>query len=155
MAATAISLIGLFNMIGTWSSGLLGARYRKKYLLSGLYALRSLVFLAFFLIPVSKASVMIFACSVGLLWLATVPLTSGIVSQLFGPRYLATLYGVVFLSHQIGSFTSVYLGGIIRNATGSYDFAWWMIIIAGFVASLIHAPIDDKPVARLAAQQSA
>jgi predicted MFS family arabinose efflux permease len=155
MAATAISLIGLFNMIGTWSSGLLGASYRKKYLLSGLYALRSLVFLAFFLIPVTKVSVMIFACSVGLLWLATVPLTSGIVSQLFGPRYLATLYGVVFLSHQMGSFTSVYLGGIIRNATGSYDFAWWMIIIAGFVASLIHAPIDDKPVARLAAQQSA
>ena len=155
MAATAISLIGLFNMIGTWSSGLLGARYRKKYLLSGLYALRSLVFLAFFLIPVTKVSVAIFACSVGLLWLATVPLTSGIVSQLFGPRYLATLYGVVFLSHQIGSFTSVYLGGIIRNATGSYDFAWWMIIIAGFVASLIHAPIDDRPVARLAAQGSA
>lgn len=155
MAATAISLIGLFNMIGTWGSGWLGARFRKKYLLSNLYMLRSLIFLAFFLIPVSKASVIVFACAVGLLWLATVPLTSGIVAQVFGPRYLATLYGVVFLSHQVGSFTSVWLGGVIRTYTGSYDIAWWMIIGAGFAAAMVHLPIDDTPVARLLAEREA
>ncbi len=153
MAATAIALIGLFNMIGTQTAGLLGGRYRKKYLLAILYMLRSFVFLAFFLTPVSKLTVVLFACSVGLLWLATVPLTSGIVAQIFGPRYLATLYGVVFLSHQIGSFTSVWLGGVIRTYTGSYDYAWWMIIAAGFVAAVLHVPIDDEPVPRLAMER--
>jgi predicted MFS family arabinose efflux permease len=155
MAATAIALIGLFNMIGTQTAGLLGIRYRKKYLLASLYMMRSFVFLTFFLIPVSKVTVVIFACCVGLLWLATVPLTSGIVAQIFGPRYLATLYGVVFLSHQIGSFTSVWLGGVIRTLTGSYDYAWWMIIAAGFVAAVLHVPIDDEPVPRLALEQKA
>jgi MFS family permease len=155
MAATAIALIGLFNMIGTQTAGFLGGRYRKKYLLANLYMMRSFVFLAFFLIPVSKVTVVIFACSVGLLWLATVPLTSGIVAQIFGPRYMATLYGVVFLSHQIGSFTSVWLGGVIRTYTGSYDYAWWMIIGAGFVAAVLHVPIDDEPVPRLAVEQKA
>jgi MFS family permease len=155
ISATAIALIGLFNMIGTQTAGVLGGKYRKKYLLANLYMARSFVFLAFFLIPVSKVTVVIFACSVGLLWLATVPLTSGIVAQIFGPRYLATLYGVVFLSHQIGSFTSVWLGGIIRTYTGSYDYAWWMIIGAGFVAALLHVPIDDKPLQRLAVEQKA
>lgn len=155
MAATAISLIGLFNLFGTQIAGFLSVRYRPKYLLSCLYTVRSLVFLVFFLTPVSRASVIIFACTIGLLWLATVPLTSGIVAGVFGPRYLATLYGVVFLSHQVGSFSSVYLGGIIRTYTGSYDYAWWMIIGAGFVAALLHWPIDDKPVPRLAAEHAA
>ena len=154
MAATAIALIGLFNMIGTQAAGILGGRFRKKYLLSNLYMARSLVFLGFFLIPVSEITVIVFACAVGLLWLATVPLTSGIVAEVFGPRYLATLYGAVFLSHQVGSFTSVWLGGIIRTHTGSYDIAWWLIIAAGFVAALLHWPIDDKPVARLIADRS-
>ena len=155
MAATAISLIGFFNMLGIWTAGTLGAKFRKKYLLANLYTMRSLVFLAFFLIPVSKASVLIFACGVGFIWLATVPLTSGIVAQVFGPRYLATLYGVVFLSHQCGSFVSVYLGGVIRTHTGSYDIAWWMIIAAGFVAALLHLFVDDEPVPRLAREQAA
>lgn len=155
MAATAIALIGLFNMFGTWSAGLLGGRYRKKYLLANLYMARSLVFLAFFLIPVSNVSVIVFACLVGFLWLATVPLTSGIVAQVFGPRYLATLYGVVFVGHQVGSFTSVWLGGVIKTHTGSYDLAWWIIIGAGFVAALLHWPIDDKPVERLTVTQKA
>ena len=155
MAATAISLIGLFNMIGTWCAGAMGERFSKKYLLANIYMLRSLVFLAFFLVPVSKGSIIVLACAVGLLWLATVPLTSGIVVQIFGPRYLATLYGVVFLSHQIGSFASVSLGGYIRTHMGSYDAAWWMVIIAGFVAALLHWPIDDKPVARVEAEQKA
>ena len=155
MAATAIALIGLFNMIGTQTAGWLGGKYRSKYLLANIYALRSLLFLAFFIIPVSKLSVIVFACLVGLLWLATVPLTSGIVAQVFGPRYLATLYGVVFLSHQVGSFTSVWLGGIIRTYTGSYDYAWYMIIVAGFIAALIHCPIDDKPIKRVVEEQGA
>ncbi len=155
MAATAIALIGLFNMFGTQTAGVIGDKLRKKYILANLYMARSVVFLIFFIVPVSKVSVIIFACSVGFLWLATVPLTSGIVVQVFGPRYLATLYGVVFLSHQLGSFTSVWLGGIIRTQTGSYDFAWYMLIAAGFVAALLHLPIDDKPVARLRAEQAA
>lgn len=155
MAATAIALIGLFNMIGTQTAGLIGDKFRKKYILANLYMARSAIFLIFFIVPVSKVSVIIFACSVGLLWLATVPLTSGIVAQIFGPRYLATLYGVVFLSHQLGSFTSVWLGGIIVTQTGSYDFAWYMIIVAGFVAALLHWPIDDKPVARIAVEKEA
>lgn len=153
MAATAIALIGLFNMFGTQTAGVIGDKLRKKYLLANLYMARSVIFLIFFIVPVSKVSVIIFACSVGFLWLATVPLTSGIVAQVFGPRYLATLYGVVFLSHQLGSFTSVWLGGIIRTQTGSYDYAWYMIIAAGFVAALLHCPIDDKPVARLRGEQ--
>ena len=155
MAATAIALIGLFNMFGTQTAGMIGDKMRKKYLLANLYMARSVIFLIFFIVPVSKVSVIIFACSFGFLWLATVPLTSGIVAQVFGPRYLATLYGVVFLSHQLGSFTSVWLGGIIRTQTGSYDYAWYMIIVAGFVAALLHWPIDDKPVARLRAEQEA
>ena len=155
MAATAIALIGLFNMFGTQTAGVIGDKLRKKYLLANLYMARSVIFLIFFIVPVSKVSAIIFACSVGFLWLATVPLTSGIVAQIFGPRYLATLYGVVFLSHQLGSFTSVWLGGIIRTQTGSYDYAWYMIIVAGFVAALLHWPIDDKPVARLRAEQEA
>ena len=155
MAATAIALIGLFNMFGTQTAGVIGDKVRKKYLLANLYLARSAIFLIFFIVPVSKVSVIIFACSVGFLWLATVPLTSGIVAQVFGPRYLATLYGVVFLSHQLGSFTSVWLGGIIRTQTGSYDYAWYMIIVAGFVAALLHWPIDDRPVARLRAEKEA
>ena len=155
MAATAIALIGLFNMLGTQTAGAIGDRFRKKYMLANLYMARSVIFLIFFIVPVSKVSVIVFACSVGFLWLATVPLTSGIVAQVFGPRYLATLYGVVFLSHQLGSFTSVWLGGIIRTQTGSYDYAWYMIIVAGFVAALLHWPIDDKPVARLTAEKQA
>ena len=153
MAATAIALIGLFNMFGTQTAGYIGDKLRKKYILANLYMARSVIFLIFFIVPVSKISVIVFACTVGFLWLATVPLTSGIVAQVFGPRYLATLYGLVFLSHQLGSFTSVWLGGIIRTQTGSYDYAWYMIIVSGFVAALLHWPIDDRPVARLAAEK--
>jgi len=154
-AAYALALIGLFNLFGTQTAGYVGDKLRKKYLLANLYMARSIIFLIFFLVPVSKVSVIIFACSVGFLWLATVPLTSGIVAQVFGPRYLATLYGIVFLSHQLGSASSVWLAGIIRTQTGSYDYAWYMIIAAGFVAALLHWPIDDKPVPRLTGEQKA
>ena len=146
VGATAISVIGLFNMIGTWIAGWLGDRYRKKYLLAVLYFSRSLIFMIFILIPISEWSVYIFAASIGLLWLATVPLTSGIVFGMFGPKYMATLYGIVFFSHQVGSFTSVWLGGRIWDMTGSYELAWWIVIIGGALASLLHWPIDDRPV---------
>ncbi len=150
LAATAIAVIGLFNMIGTYCAGYLGGRMRKKYLLSAIYLARSIVILAFFQLPVSAASVMMFAAAIGLLWLSTVPLTSGIVAGVFGTRYMATLYGIVFLGHQLGSFTGVWLGGIIRDATGSYDAIWWVMVVFGLLAALIHWPIDDRPVARLA-----
>jgi MFS family permease len=153
VGATAISVIGLFNMFGTWISGWLGGKFRKKYLLSWLYMLRSLAFLVFISVPLSLTSVYVFAATIGLLWLATVPLTSGIVAQIFGSRYMATLYGIVFLSHQLGSFSSVWLGGKVFDMTGSYDIAWWVIISAGFVAALLHWPINDRPVARVVAER--
>ena len=154
IGATAISVIGFFNMIGTWISGWLGGRYRKKYLLAMLYFMRSLIFMIFVLVPISPLSVYIFAASIGLLWLATVPLTSGIVYTMFGPRYMATLYGIVFFSHQVGSFTSVWLGGKIWDMTGSYEIAWWIVIIGGALASLLHWPIDDRPVAEVMADRA-
>ncbi len=154
MGATAIALIGLFNMIGTWGAGQLGGRFRKKYLLSLLYLGRSTILLVFFIVPVSQLSVVIFASAIGLLWLATVPLTAGIVAQLFGPRYMATLYAIVFLSHQLGSFTSVWLGGRLYDQTGSYDAVWWLVIVIGGIAALLHFPIDDRPVERLAQEQA-
>ena len=155
VGAFAISVIGVFNMIGTWISGWLGDRYRKKYLLALLYFFRSVIFMIFILVPLSEWSVYIFAASVGLLWLATVPLTSGIVFRMFGARYMATLYGIVFLSHQAGSFTSVWLGGRIWDLTGSYELAWWIVIIGGALASLLHWPIDDRPVSEVLADRRA
>jgi len=155
IGATAISVIGLFNMLGTWISGWLGDRYRKKYLLAMLYLSRSILMGLFFLLPLSEASVYLFAAGIGMLWLATVPLTSGIVYGMFGPRYMATLYGIVFFSHQVGSFTSVWLGGKIWDLTGSYDLAWWIVIIGGALASLLHWPIDDRPVAEVMADREA
>jgi predicted MFS family arabinose efflux permease len=149
LGATAIALIGLFNMIGTWGAGVLGQRLRKKYLLCGVYLGRSLIMLVFIHVPVSSFTVTLFACGVGILWLATLPLTSGMVATMFGPRYMATLYGIVFVSHQVGSFMGVWLGGRLYDITGSYLTSWWMAIALGGVAALLHFPIDDRPVARL------
>jgi predicted MFS family arabinose efflux permease len=155
VAATALGVLGFFNMIGTWISGWLGDRYRRKYILALLYFFRSLLFMIFILVPISPWSVYVFAASIGLLWLATVPLTSGIVFGMFGPRYMATLYGIVFLGHQAGSFTSVWLGGYVFDRTGSYEIAWWIIIMGGALASLLHWPIDDRPVAEVLADRKA
>lgn len=155
VAATALGILGLFNMIGTWISGWLGDRYRRKYLLALLYFFRSFLFMIFVLVPISPWSVYIFAASIGLLWLATVPLTSGIVFGMFGARYMATLYGIVFLGHQAGSFTSVWLGGFVFDQTGSYEIAWWIIIVGGALASFLHWPIDDRPVAEVLARRQA
>ncbi len=154
LGAQAIALIGLFNMIGTAIAGKLGGHFQKKNLLMFLYIGRSVVIMVFFIVPVSQVSVYIFAACIGLLWLATVPLTAGLVSQFFGPRYMATLYGIAFFFHQVGGFISVWMAGRIRDSTGSYDTWWWVIIFGGALAALFHWPIVEAPVARLAQEQN-
>lgn len=152
IAAGAIATIGLFNMLGIWISGWLGGRMRMKYLLSYIYLARAVVIFAFITLPTSEVTVMAFAMAIGLLWLATVPLTSGIVAHVFGTRYMATLYGIVFMGHQIGSFIGVWLGGRLYDTTGSYVLAWWVAIIFGLIAALLHWPIKDAPIDRLSDQ---
>jgi len=146
VGAGALSLVGAFNMVGSYSFGWLGDRYRKKYLLSFLYFMRAVVITIFLLVPISQTSALLFGGAIGFLWLATVPLTSGTVAQIFGARYLSTLFGLVFLSHQVGAFLGVWLGGRIYDATGSYDPVWYMAIGLGILAALLHAPIVDQPV---------
>ena len=153
--ATALSLVGLFNLFGSTLFGYLGDHYRKKYLLSGLYFGRSVIISLFLLFPVTETTAMIFGAAIGFLWLATVPLTSGTVAQIFGPRYLATLYGIVFFSHQVGSFLGVWLGGRIYDATGVYTPVWIIAIILGILASIVHLPISDRPVYPLRATGAA
>ncbi len=150
IAVTALALIGLFNVFGTYAAGQLGARYTKKYLLAGIYALRSVVIVIFLLLPITPLSVYIFAAAIGFLWLSTVPLTSGIVAHIFGVRYLSMLLGSVFFSHQMGSFCGVWLGGYLYDKTGSYDVVWMIAIALGVFAALINWPIREQPVARLA-----
>ena len=152
VGATALSLIGLFNIIGTMVWAALGGRLRMKHLLSSIYLLRSAVLVVFVLVPITPLSTYIFSGAIGLLWLATVPLTSGLVAQIFGLRYMATLTGIVFFSHQLGSFFGVWLGGKLFVDTGSYDSVWWLAVALGLVASLLHYPIDDKPVVRVQAE---
>ncbi len=150
--ATAIALIGLCNIVGSLISGYIGGRYSKKVFLSLIYLSRSAAILTFIMLPVTPASVLVFSGVMGLLWLSTVPPTSGLVAVMFGPRYMATLFGFVFLSHQIGSFLGVWLGGRIYDQTGSYDAIWWCGIVLGIFAAVIHWPIEEKPVPRLASQ---
>jgi MFS family permease len=149
-AAWALALIGLFNVIGSYSAGILGGRYSKKYLLSSLYLTRAVAIAAFVLIPLSTLSVWMFAAAIGLLWLSTVPLASGLVAQIFGTRYMATLFGIVFLSHQAGAFLGVWLGGYLFDSTGSYGLVWWISVALGVIAAILHWPIDERRVARLA-----
>lgn len=148
LAAWALGTIGLFNIVGTIAAGWMGGRWRKKNLLSLLYIARGLLFLVFILLPVNVYTVLGFSAILGLLWLSTVPLTSGIVAQVFGPRYMGTLFAIVFLSHQLGAFSGVLLGGVAYDMTGSYDTAWWFAIALGGIAALIHWNIDDSPVVR-------
>lgn len=158
VAASSLALIGFFNMIGSYLWGLCGDKYRKKYLLSLLYLARAIVIALFVFVPISPLSAMLFGAAVGFLWLGTVPLTSGLVAQIFGLRYLATLVGIVFLSHQLGSFLGGWLGGYVFDATGSYDLVWLASIILGLVAAILHWPIADAPLegahARLPARQT-
>jgi predicted MFS family arabinose efflux permease len=149
--AWALAMIGLFNVFGSYLAGLLGQRYRQKHLLAALYALRGVVIAIFLLLPVSAASAVAFGAAIGFLWLGTLPLTSGAVARIFGVRYLSMLYGVVFASHQVGAFFGAWGAGYAYDVLGSYDSVWIAsILLAGF-AALIHLPIDDRPLARLAA----
>lgn len=150
VGASALSLIGLFNIIGTNVAGWLGDRYRKKYLLSGLYFSRAVVFSLYLAFPVTETSTLLFAGTMGLLWLSTVPLTSSLVGQIFGVRYLGTLFGIVFFSHQIGAFFGASLGGFVYDTTGSYDLMWYAAIGLGLFAAVVHWPIADAPVERRA-----
>ena len=151
LGAKAIATIGLFNLVGTWAAGWLGDRHRKTYLLSLIYLLRALAILVFIQFPVTEATVLAFAAVLGLLWLSTAPLTSGVVAQVFGPRYMGTLFAICYLSHQLGAFAGIWFGGVIYDATGSYETFWWLAILLGIAAALIHLPINDRPVPRLAA----
>lgn len=144
LAALTLGLIGFFNIFGAFGFGALGDRYSKKYLLSTLYALRAVVIAAYLVAPKTETTTLLFAAAIGLLWLGTVPLTSGLVAQIFGPRYMATLFGFVFLSHQVGSFLGVWLGGRVFDAFGTYDPIWIAAIVLGLVAALLHLPISEK-----------
>ena len=146
IGATALSLIGLFNLLGSSLFGFLGDRYRKKYLLSFIYGARAVVFSMFILIPLSNFSALLFGSAIGFLWLATVPLTSGTISQIFGSRYLSTLYGIVFFSHQLGSFLGVWLAGRMYDSTGSYSIVWGLAIALALTSAVLHLPITDKPL---------
>jgi MFS family permease len=153
LAALALSMIGFFNIIGCFAWGWLGGRYSKKYLLSALYFGRSAIMLVFIVLPVTEESVIAFSAAMGILWLATVPLTGALVAQIFGTQYMSMLYGITFFSHQLGSFLGIWLGGRLYDLTGNYDVVWWGGIVLGLVAALIHWPINERPLARLAVQE--
>ena len=148
VAATALALIGLFNVFGTYIAGSLGGRLPKTYLLCGIYALRGVVISVFVLAPLTPWSVYVFAAVMGFLWLSTVPLTNGIVASIFGVRYLSMLGGFVFLSHQLGSFMGVWLGGRLYDATGSYDVVWWISVVLSVFAALINLPVRERSILR-------
>jgi len=149
-AFAILSLIGLFNIFGTLTFGYLSGRYSKKLLLSILYFSRGIVLILFLVLPTSTYVALGFGMLYGYLWLSTIPPTNGIISQIFGTKYLAMLYGLVFFSHQIGSFFGAYLGGYFYDQYGSYDYAWYLSIALSFFATIVHLPIDEKPLPRLA-----
>ena len=145
-----LSLIGLFNIFGTLTMGYLADKYSKKILLSGLYFLRGIIIILFLFLPSSNYLAIGFGICFGFLWLATIPATFGIVAQVFGTRYLSMLSGLIFLSHQLGSFSGAYLGGYFFDNFGSYDYAWYLSIALSFFATLMHLPIDERPLKRVA-----
>jgi MFS family permease len=146
--AWTLGTIGLFNIIGSISAGWLGDRMPKKYLLSVIYVLRSVAVIAFISLPVTQVSAMVFGAAIGLLWLSTVPPTSGLVALMFGTRWMATLFGFAFFSHQVGGFLGVWLGGFLFERTGSYNVVWWISVVLGVISAIINLPIVEKPIAR-------
>ena len=148
VAAYALALIGLFNVFGTYIAGSLGERLPKRYILAAIYLLRAVAIAVFVLAPLTPASVYVFASVIGFLWLSTVPPTNAIVAQIFGVKYLSMLSGFVFLSHQIGSFVGVWLGGKLYDTTGSYDLVWWIAVALGVFAALINLPVREAAIAR-------
>lgn len=148
-AAMAMSIIGLCNILGAVGAGVYGQRYSMKNGLSLLYFLRAVAILGLILAPKTELTILVFSVCMGFLWLSTVPLTTAIVGQVFGVRYLATLFGFVFLSHQLGSFAGIYLGGYLFDVFGSYDPVWWAGVALGVAAAVIHLPINEQPLKRL------
>ncbi|HEX6021668.1 MAG TPA: MFS transporter [Solirubrobacter sp.] len=149
-AALALGIVGLGNMIGSYLAGVITARHSPRLLLAGIYSGRAVVITAFLLTPPSVASVLVFAAAMGLLWLSTVPPTSALVGLFFGVRNMGTLFGFVFLSHQVGAFAGVWLGGVIESATGSYDPVWWIGVALGVTAAILHLPIRERRAPALA-----
>jgi len=146
LGAFAISLIGLANILGTLTAGYLGKRYSKKYLLAGIYLGRTVIAALFIALPITPMSVVIFSFAMGSLWLATVPLTSGLVAHIYGIRYMGTLFGIVFFSHQLGSFLGVWLGGRMYDIYGTYTAVWWVGIGVGLFSAIVHLPIKERPL---------
>jgi MFS family permease len=151
VGAWTVGIIGLFNIVGSLSSGWLGDRVPKRYILSVIYFCRALAVVAFITLPASPAVAITFGAVTGLLWLSTVPPTSGLVALMFGTRWLAMLFGFAFFSHQVGGFLGVWLGGLLFERTGSYDVVWWLSVFFGVASALINLPIVEKPVQRVAA----
>jgi MFS family permease len=149
-AATALALIGLFNIFGCFIWGALGGKYSKKFMLALLYIIRSFTMIVFVMLPLTDVTALVFAAFTGMMFLGTVPLTSGLVAQIFGTQYMAMLYGFAFTSHQIGSFLGIWVGGIVFDLTGNYDIIWWSSIILGFIAAIMHWPNNESPVVRSA-----
>ncbi|WP_297340872.1 MFS transporter, partial [Pseudophaeobacter sp.] len=151
LGAVSIALIGAANVGGTLFAGWLGNRYSKKYLLAGIYTARTVVAAMFILLPITPMSVIIFSVVMGSLWLATVPLTSGLIAHLYGLRYMGTLYGIVFFSHQLGGFLGVWLGGRMYDVYGDYTFVWWIGVAVGAFSAVVHLPVREKaPMAQAA-----
>lgn len=150
VAAWSLALVGLFNIVGSLAAGQLGGRYRPKYLLAGIYGMRAVVITAFILLPKTPGVTLAFAAAMGLLWLSTVPLTTGVVAGIFGPAFVSTLFGLVFLSHQVGAFLGAFLGGISVQVLGSYDAVWYASLALAVMAAVVHLPIRDKRLAAFA-----
>ena len=146
LGALSIALIGLFNIVGSIVAGAMGKHYTKKYILSIIYTGRTIAAILFIILPITPISVVIFSIVMGALWLATVPLTSGIIAYIYGLKYMGTLYGIVFLSHQIGSFVGVWLGGLFYDIYGSYNIVWWVGIGVGAFSAVIHLPVKEIPI---------
>lgn len=148
-ASWALALVGLFNIIGATGAGWIGGKIEKRISLAWFYIIRSLIIATFILLPISGNSALLFGAAIGIFWLGTIPLTSGLVSTFFGPRYLSMLYGIVFVFHQLGSFAGAWYGGYLYVTTGSYEIMWWLTVVAGFVAGGLHWIIREEPAARL------
>ncbi|MEZ8203867.1 MFS transporter [Vibrio splendidus] len=148
-AAMALAYVGIFNIFGSYFWGVMGDKFSKRHVMSALYLVRTVVIGAFVTLPVTESTAAIFGAAIGFCWLGTVPLTSGLVRQIFGARYLSTLYGLVFFTHQVGSFLGAWVGGRIYDYYGSYEPIWWSTVGLAFAAALIHLPINDKPIERL------
>ena len=146
VATTSLALIGFANIFGVALAGRLGDKYKKNDVLVALYALRALAFIIYIVTPITVISTLIFTFVLGVLWLGTVPLTSGLVATFFGPKYMSMLYGIVFFSHQLGGFVSSWMGGWIFDLTGDYNIMWWFSVLLGLLAALLHYPIKDRPV---------